>query len=64
MADEDFAGWPEVAGRYIDTLAKGRRTSTLRGSDPCGSHPGDTAEPTLPTRWRKPYAPPCGSVLR
>ena len=30
MADEDFAGWPEVAARYIDTLAKGRRTSTIR----------------------------------
>jgi hypothetical protein len=29
-AEEEFAGLPEVADRYIDTLAKGRRTSTIR----------------------------------
>ena len=29
-AEEEFAGWPEVAARYIATLAKGRRTSTIR----------------------------------
>jgi integrase len=28
-AEEEFAGWPEVAARYIATLAKGRRTSTI-----------------------------------
>ena len=62
-ADEEFAGWPEVAARFLRSQ-EGRRSSTLRADHESAAHPASPPEQARSTGWWKRDEDLRGAVLR